>query len=182
MLVDAGSDRRRRLRKLDLCRRRDVRDRGCGLRADPARRRRAEAAPCVSRQAWRSRRVLVACLAAPFMRDQLAQRRGARRRPSDRRDDPFEVLGDMFPQRCAACSICRPIGSFCCRSNFRRSMSRARSRLSWHCAAPRPGMEKTTALVFARAGADRASSSPGCWPARLATTTISSCARSCRRR
>ncbi len=41
---DAGFNRGRRFRKLDLCRRRDIRDRGLGLRAHPVRRRATQAA------------------------------------------------------------------------------------------------------------------------------------------
>ena len=51
--------------------------------------------------------------------------------------DHFAVLGDLFPQRCAACSMCRPIGSFCCRSNFRRPYSPAAIALVVCCDAPR---------------------------------------------
>jgi len=66
---------------------------------------------------------LVICLAAPFALDQfatVAARGGGARLASI----ILTCSANCFRRRCAAFSMRRPFGSFCCRSNFRRLLSR----------------------------------------------------------
>ncbi len=123
--------------------------------------------------------VLVACLVAPFVVDQLAAT-AARADATPIVIRPFEVLGDLFPETLRAYSTCRPIGLSNCRSNFPQPILRARLRLSSLCAAPRRRWKGPRSSRWP-VSHPQALSAPGCWPARWATSTIWGCAPFCRR-
>jgi hypothetical protein len=106
---DAGPGRGRRLRKLDLCGRRDFRDRGTG----------SQRRSCLPRSSPARRRVFAAGLAVAAVLGSASPRRSfsisslrlrARRRPPIVIGH-FECSATCFRRCCAACSTCRPIGS-----------------------------------------------------------------------
>ena len=89
-------------------------------------------------------------------------------------------MGDMVPLPLRRLLDCRPIGSSCCRSNFRRLSSRARSRWSRSGGALRRAGEDRRRRPC-RACRHRPCHILASGRLRLATTTISLCARFCPR-
>ena len=77
---------------------------------------------------------LAVCLAMPFVLNQLAALR-LRGGGSATLSTLTACSVRPSPTRSAACSISRPIGSSCCRSNCRPPLSPARSRSPWRYAA-----------------------------------------------
>ncbi len=96
--------------------------------------------------------VLTVGLAAPFIHDQLATV-AARGGGIPIGFHAARFSATCFRRRCAACSMSRPFGSFCCRSSFPRPSSPgAIALLAWRGAPPAP--EKTAvAVLTALAGA-----------------------------
>ena len=117
-------------------------------RADPSARHRAGAAPAL--RAGLGGRRSAGGLPRRAVRSRST---GGAARARRRQPDRYRTLHACSARRCrtrsAACSISRPIGSSCCRSNCRPPISPAPSRSPRRCAAPCRGRKSSLSRSLA---------------------------------
>ena len=120
---------------------------------------------------------LAVCLAAPFVLDQLAALRAARRRQPDRCRPLHRARRGLPVHAPPPARSPGLLARSCCRSNCRPPLSPARSRSPWRYAALCRG-RKDSLWPRWRVSPARVFWSRGFWSARLAKTTISGSAPS----